>query len=47
MTCNNLVAFSTYDLIEDVSPIMAQTRFRSYPIVNNEKRVIGTLSATT
>ncbi len=44
MTCNNLVAFSTYDLIEDVSPIMAQTRFRSYPIVNNEKRVIGTLS---
>lgn len=44
MTRDDLIAFSTGDFIEDVSPIMAETRYRSYPIVNNEKRVVGTLS---
>ncbi|PKK40315.1 Manganese-dependent inorganic pyrophosphatase [Clostridiaceae bacterium JG1575] len=44
MTRENLIYFTLEDFIEDVSPVMAETRFRSYPILNQEKKVVGTLS---
>lgn len=44
MTDDNVIFFKKEDFIEDVSPVMAETRFRSYPIINQEQRVIGTLS---
>lgn len=44
MTHDNIISFELDDFIEEVSPIMAETRFRSYPIVSSERRVLGTLS---
>jgi manganese-dependent inorganic pyrophosphatase len=44
MTKEDIVYFSQDDFIEEVSPIMADTRFRSYPIVSADRRVLGTLS---
>lgn len=44
MTKDKIVYFTEEDFIEDVSPVMAETRFRSYPIVTAEHRVKGTLS---
>lgn len=44
MTKDDIIYFTEDDFIEDVSPVMAETRFRSYPIVTNEMRVRGTLS---
>lgn len=44
MSQDNLMYFEYDDFIEDVSPIMAETRFRSYPIVSHDMRVVGTLS---
>lgn len=44
MSKEKLVYFSPDDFIEDVSPIMAETRYRSYPIVTADRHVRGTLS---
>lgn len=44
MTQERIVYFTEDDFIEDVSPVMAETRFRSYPIVTEQHRVKGTLS---
>ena len=44
MSKEKLVYFTPDDFIEDVTPVMAETRFRSYPIVTADLRVKGTLS---
>lgn len=44
MAKDNLVTFSTDDLVEDIKDIMVQTRYRSYPILNDERKVVGTIS---
>ena len=44
MSQDNIIAFQPDDFIEEVSPIMAETRYRSYPIISGERRVLGTLS---
>lgn len=44
MTTKNLVAFSQDDLVDDVKNQMSQTRFRSYPVLDDEKKVIGLIS---
>lgn len=44
MSHDNIISFELDDFIEDVSPIMAETRYRSYPIISSERRVLGTLS---
>lgn len=44
MKKDNLVCFKTNDLIEDVREVMLQTRYRSYPVVNLENKVIGSMS---
>lgn len=44
MTKENLIVFSLDDLVDDVKVKMSQTRFRSYPVLNNENNVIGLIS---
>ena len=44
MTSENLVSFSTDELVEDIKEVMLETRFGSYPVVNEEGEVLGTIS---
>lgn len=44
MTKENLVVFSNEDLVDDVKEIMVQTRYSSYPVVDCNQKVIGTIS---
>ncbi len=40
----NLVCFHLEDYLDDVKETILQSRFRSYPILNQSNRVVGTLS---
>jgi len=44
MTKENIMYFSSDDYIGDIRNTMAETRFRSYPVVSEENRVVGTIS---
>lgn len=44
MVKDNLVAFSTEDLVDDIKDIMIETRFRSYPVINTDGKVVGSIS---
>ena len=44
MAKDNLISFSTDDLVEDIKDVMVETRFRSYPVTTPEGKVIGTIS---
>lgn len=44
MTRENLVVFHKDDLIDDVREKMSQSRFRSYPVLDNKGKVIGNIS---
>lgn len=44
MTTENMVYFHTTDFLPDVQQKMATTRFRSYPIVDSQNRVVGSIS---
>lgn len=44
MTRENLVYFHTTDYLPDVRQKMASTRFRSYPVVDAQNRVVGSIS---
>lgn len=44
MTKDNLVAFYLDDYVEDIRNIMADTRYRSYPVLNHQNKVIGSIS---
>lgn len=44
MTDDNLVAFHLDDYVEDIRNIMADTRYRSYPVLNHQNKVIGSIS---
>lgn len=44
MTTKNLVYFTLDDLVDDVKVHMSQTRYRSYPVVDHERKVIGSIS---
>lgn len=39
-----LVYFSSDDYIDDIKGIMGETRYRSYPVVDDQNKVIGTIS---
>ena len=40
----NIVSFTTDDLVDDIKGIMTETRFRSYPVLDQNGRVVGTVS---
>ncbi|MBU3180622.1 putative manganese-dependent inorganic diphosphatase [Clostridium psychrophilum] len=44
MTRKNLVSFNENDFIEDIKHIMIETRYRSYPVLDNDNKVIGSIS---
>ena len=44
MIKDNIVSFTTDDLVEEVKDTMLETRYRSYPVVDSEGKVIGTVS---
>lgn len=44
MATDDLISFSTDDLVEDIKEIMAETRYHSYPVTDEEGKVIGTVS---
>lgn len=44
MSKNELVYFSLDDLVNDIRQQMSETRFRSYPVVDNKNGVVGSIS---
>lgn len=44
MSKENLVSFSTDDLVDDLKDVMIETRYRSYPVTDQDGKVIGTMS---
>ena len=41
MAKENIVSFANDDLVDDIKDAMAQTRFRSYPVIDENDRVLG------
>lgn len=44
MTTEKLVSFKLDDTIDDVKDVMLDTRFRSYPVLDSENKVVGNIS---
>ena len=44
MTRDNIILFSNDDIVDDVRAMMSQTRFRSYPVTDDNNKVIGLIS---
>lgn len=44
MTRDNLVSFKVDDFVDDVREVMLNTRFRSYPVLDNDNKVVGNIS---
>lgn len=44
MLTQNLMVFNEDDLLEEVRKIMLETRFRNYPVVDEQNRVLGAVS---
>lgn len=44
MSTENLISFSKDELADDIKDIMAETRYNSYPVIDDEGIVIGTVS---
>lgn len=44
MTTDDLIYFNENDTIDYVREVMGKSRFRSYPVVDDEKKVIGSIS---
>lgn len=44
MAKDNLVSFSNDELAEDIKDIMTETRYSSYPVLDENNKVIGTIS---
>lgn len=44
MATDNLISFSTDELVDDIKSVMAETRYHSYPVTDEDGKVIGTIS---
>lgn len=44
MSKNNLISFEVTDFVDEIKDIMLETRYRSYPVINEDGKVIGTIS---
>lgn len=44
MTKENIVSFSTDDFVDEIKDVMLETRYRSYPVIDSDNKVIGTIS---
>lgn len=43
-TTSNIVCFHLTDYLDDVKDILLKSRYRCYPVLDNDERVVGTLS---
>ena len=44
MSKKNIVSFNTDDFIDEIKYIMIETRYRSYPVIDENNKVIGSIS---
>jgi manganese-dependent inorganic pyrophosphatase len=44
MSKDNLISFSTEDFVDEIKDVMLETRYRSYPVINKDNLVIGSIS---
>lgn len=44
MTKENIVSFNLDDFVDEVKDKMLQSRFRSYPVVDDNNKIVGTIS---
>ncbi|WP_127836364.1 putative manganese-dependent inorganic diphosphatase [Clostridium prolinivorans] len=44
MTKDNIISFCTEDFVDDIKDVMLETRYRSYPVVDKDNKVLGTVS---
>lgn len=44
MTKKNIISFRTDDFVEEIKDIMLETRYRSYPVLDEDNKVIGAIS---
>jgi manganese-dependent inorganic pyrophosphatase len=44
MTKKNVMSFNTEDFVEEIKYIMLETRYRSYPVLDENSKVIGSVS---
>ena len=44
MTKENLLSFSTDDFVDEIKDVMIETRYRSYPVVDSNNKVTGSIS---
>jgi manganese-dependent inorganic pyrophosphatase len=44
MAKDKLIAFRTDDFVEEIKDIMLETRYRSYPVLDTDNRVVGSIS---
>ncbi|HEY8890021.1 MAG TPA: putative manganese-dependent inorganic diphosphatase [Clostridium sp.] len=44
MTKKNIVSFNTEDFVDEIKNTMLETRYRSYPVIDEDNKVIGSVS---
>ncbi|MHB9926367.1 putative manganese-dependent inorganic diphosphatase [Clostridium botulinum] len=44
MTSSDIISFKLSDFVEDIKEVMLKTRFRSYPVVDQNNKIVGTIS---
>lgn len=44
MSRDNLISFRTDDFVDEIKDVMLETRYRSYPVINKDNIVIGSIS---
>lgn len=44
MTKKNVMSFNTEDFVDEIKDIMLETRYRSYPVIDENNKVIGSVS---
>lgn len=44
MQSKDIVYFRTSDLVEDIKDVMLKTRYRSYPVIDADEKVVGSIS---
>ncbi|WP_461204535.1 putative manganese-dependent inorganic diphosphatase [Clostridium sp. DL1XJH146] len=44
MSTENLISFKSTEFVEDIKEIMTKTRYRSYPVLDTNNKILGTIS---
>lgn len=44
MSKENIISFSTDDFVDEIKDVMLETRYRSYPVIDKDDNVVGSIS---